>query len=207
MGVVSTAHLRELDDEELIQSARGAPVEALRKIVSELARRHHQAITGFLYGMLRDRTAAEDLAQETFVRIFNHANDYKPIAKFATWLHAIARNLALNELRNRKKRPTLALNQKDGDTSENEAIERLAKDDRPPVEEAQRNETQAELRRAVDELPEPFRLVLVLCDLQQLSYQEAAAVLDVPIGTIRSRLSRARAHLEERMRKFLGSVA
>src|SRR6185369_12453785 len=102
---VSTTHLRELVDEELIQVAKDAPIEAVKKIVSELARRHHRRLVSFLYGIVRDQTTAEDLAQETFVRIFRHAHEYKPIAKFSIWLMTIGRNLALNEMRDWKKRP------------------------------------------------------------------------------------------------------
>lgn len=206
--VVSTAHLRELVDEELILVAKDAPVDAVKKIVSELARRHHRRLVSFLYGIVRDQTTAEDLAQETFVRIFRHAQDYKPIAKFSTWLTTIARNLALNEMRDRKKRPTLVLNESNkGDTSEVEAVARMSGADPMPPEEASKAEAALELRRAIAELPEAFRVVLVLCDLEQLTYQECAEVLDLPIGTVRSRLSRARGHLEERLRKHLGSVA
>lgn len=205
---VSTAHLKELVDEELIQVAKDAPVDAVKRIVSELARRHHRRLVSFLYGIVRDQTTAEDLAQETFVRIFRHAHDYKPIGKFSTWLNAIGRNLALNEMRDRKKRPTLVLNEtKKGDTNEVEAVSRMSAGEPLPPEEASRAEATVELRRAIAELPEAFRLVLVLCDLEQLSYQECAEVLDLPIGTVRSRLSRARGHLEERLRKHIGSVA
>ena len=205
----STTHLRGLVDEDLIQSARGAPKDAVKKIVSELARRHHARVVSFLHGIVRDETSAEDLAQETFVRVFRHVDDYKPIAKFSTWLFTIARNLALNEVRDRKKRPTLALNAPvKSDTSEAEAVSRMSDSAEPaPHEEASRIEAALELRRAVEELPEAFRLVLVLCDLEQLSYQECADALDLPIGTVRSRLSRARDHLEQRLRKYLGSVA
>ena len=205
MGV-STTHLRELVDEELLQIAKEGASDVVKRIVSELARRHHKNVVSFVYGIVRDQTAAEDLAQEAFVRIFRHVQDWKPIGKFTTWLLTIARNLALNEIRDRKKRPTLVLNAPANDTSESEAVSNLSGDDRQPSEEAQRSEAARELRRAVEELPEPFRVVLVLCDLQQLSYQECADTLDLPLGTVRSRLSRARGYLEERLRKHRGGA-
>ncbi len=208
MGAVGSVPAEEPSDEELILSAQAANADGVKRIVSELARRHHERIVSFIYGIVRDRTAAEDLAQETFVRVYRHARDYRPIGKFSSWLYAIARNLSLNEVRDRKKRPTLALNAPmKTDTSETEAVSTMSGGGDLPHDEAQRAEVALELRRAVDELPEPFRVVLVLCDLEQLSYQQCAQVLDVPIGTVRSRLSRARGHLEERLRKHLGSVA
>ncbi len=203
----STTRLGALTDEELLAVAQDAPPETVKKIVSELARRHHPRVVSFLYGIVRDRTSAEDLAQETFVRLFRHVKSWKPSGPFLSWLFTIARNLGLNEVRDRKKRPTLALNVPAHDTSETEAVSRMSGDEPPPPDEASRSEAANELRRAVAELPEPFRLVLVLCDLEQLSYQECARALDLPIGTVRSRLSRARGHLEERLRKSLGSVA
>jgi RNA polymerase sigma-70 factor (ECF subfamily) len=208
MGAEHSVPAQELSDEQLIVGAQTAPPDGVKRIVSELARRHHEKVVSFIYGIVRDRTAAEDLAQETFVRVYRHARDYKPVGRFSSWLYAIARNLSLNEVRDRKKRPTLALNAPiHSDTSETEAVATMSGDAEMPQEHAQRAEVAIELRRAVDELPEPFRVVLVLCDLEQLSYQQCAEALDLPIGTVRSRLSRARGHLEERLRKHLGSVA
>ena len=168
----------EQTDEELMHQAQTASPEVVRTIVSELARRHHVRLVGFLDGIVRDGTTAEDLAQEAFVRVYRHAKDYKPVARFSTWLYAIGRNLALNEVRDRKKRPTLALNRASKtDTSETEAVANMEGASEAPAEAASEHERAAELRRAVAELPEAFRLVLVLCDLEQVSYQECAAIL------------------------------
>lgn len=202
------ARTEDIPDEDLLLAAKGSPADTVKKVVGELARRHHQKLVSFLHGIVGDATSAEDLAQEAFVRVYRHAHEYEPVAKFTTWLFTIGRNLALNEIRDRKHRPSLSLNKPlASDTSETEAVSAMEGDAPAPLEEAHKNAVALELRRAIDELPEPFRLVLVLCDLEQLSYQEAAAALEVPIGTVRSRLSRARGHLEERLRRHLGSVA
>jgi RNA polymerase sigma-70 factor (ECF subfamily) len=198
----------DIADEDLLVAAKTAPPDAVKKVVGELARRHHGKLVSFLYGLTGDATSAEDLAQEAFVRVYRHARDYEPIAKFTTWLYTIGRNLAFNEVRDRKHRPTLALNKPvASDTSETEAVAVLEGEGPAPSDEAHRKEIALELRRVIDELPEPYRLVLVLCDLEELSYQECAVALDLPIGTVRSRLSRARGHLEERLRRHMGNVA
>jgi RNA polymerase sigma-70 factor (ECF subfamily) len=198
----STARLAALSDEELMSGTPEASRETLKRVVSELARRHHQSLIGFLRGIVRDASTAEDLAQEVFVRVYRHVRDYEPRAKVVTWLYVIGRNLALNEVRNRKKRPSLKLNQTiHSDTSETEAVSTMVGAGAAPQDEAQREELAHALRGAVSELPEPFRVVLVLCDLEQLSYQECAEALALPVGTVRSRLSRARGYLEERLRR------
>jgi RNA polymerase sigma-70 factor (ECF subfamily) len=193
-------------DEELILRCRDAPAEEVKRLVNELATRHHRAIVSFIAGIVSDGEQAEDLAQEAFVRVYRHAREWRPgAAKFTTWLFTIARNLALNEIRDRKKRPALALDASD-DGSGERASARIAAAGETPAELASRRDISDVVRAAVATLPEPFRVVLVLCDLEQLTYEECAAALDIPIGTVRSRLSRARGQLSERLKASRGEV-
>ncbi len=193
-------------DETLMLRCRDAPAAEVQRIVGTLATRHHRAVTGFVHGIVGgDVATAEDLAQEAFVRVYRHARAWQPGgAKFRTWLFTIARNLALNELRDRKKRPRLVLDGSPDDSGELSASV-PARDD-GPVDTAVRRETAELVRRAVMALPEAFRLVLVLCDLEHRSYEDCAQALAIPIGTVRSRLARARGQLSERLRAG-GSVA
>lgn len=191
-------------DEALIARCRDADAHEVQRLVGELARRHHRTITGFIHGILGgDGMAAEDLAQEAFVRVYRHARGWEPgEAKFTTWLFTIARNLALNEVRDRKKRPLLVLDRPSGraDESGEDAVAAVPSRGETPLDAAARSDATEALRAAVRELPEGFRLVLVLCDLEQLSYEECAETLAIPIGTVRSRLARARSQLSERLR-------
>ena len=190
-----------LTDEELILSCQGVSLERARTLVGELARRHLERLASFLYGMTGDSAASLDLAQEAFVRVYKHRDNYKQIARFSTWLYTIGRNLALNEIRNRKRRP----GQIGGatDSQEMAALGQVAADVDTPDQVAQREDIAVIVRREVMSLPEHYRTVIILCDLDERSYAEAAAILEVPVGTVRSRLSRARGQLEERLRRVL----
>jgi RNA polymerase sigma-70 factor (ECF subfamily) len=195
-------------DEALILRCRDASAEEVKTIVGELARRHHRAVVGFIHGIVNDGTVAEDLAQEAFVRVYRHAREWEEgAAKFTTWLFTIARNLSLNEIRDRKKRPKLALDGKSENDSQDGLGASVPAAGETPLAQVARKDVAEVVRRAVMELPDGFRQVLVLCDLEQLSYEECAEALSIPIGTVRSRLSRARGHLSDRLRAAKGSVA
>jgi len=199
-----------LSDEQLMLRCRGAETEIARAIVGELARRHLERLAGFLFGLTGDRSGALDLAQEAFVRVFRHRDRYKEIARFSTWLYTIGRNLALNEIRNRKKRPDSSgsLRGSLDDSGESDPLNRFAGEGVSPAQAVEASELQVLVRRAIETLPEHYRAPVILCDIEERPYAEAAEILGVPIGTIRSRLSRARAQLERTLRPQLsGYVA
>jgi RNA polymerase sigma-70 factor (ECF subfamily) len=186
-----------LDDEELMLTCRDAKdPEVLRRAVSILAERHQEALRRFVYQYVRSRETAEDLCQEAFIRIYRHARGYKEIARVKTWLYRIARNLALNAIRDKKRKPARSL---DAALEAGAIADPTAREDSDPVREAQRRDLKRRVRAAVDTLPEHYRGTLLLCDLEGLTYQEAADVLGTKVGTVRSRLFRARARLSEIM--------
>lgn len=191
-----------LCDEELMLRCRGAEVEVARAIVGELARRHLERLAGFLFGLTGDRAGALDLAQEAFVRVFRHRERYQEIARFTTWLYTIGRNLALNEIRNRKKRPEGAGAFTD-EAGEGDLLAGFAGNSPDPARAAEAADLKSLVRSAIETLPEHYRAVVILCDLEERAYADAAEILGVPIGTIRSRLSRARTQLERALRPHL----
>ena len=186
-------------DEDLILACQGAKPEHKRRAVGILAERHFAGLTSYLTSIVHDRNIAEDLVQESFIRVYRKVDDYRPIARFSTWLYRIGRNLAFNEIRNRKKRPVLALN-KPVTEEGTEVIALLPGTSASPIELLERQEHAECIRKMIMEIPDPYREVLVLCDLQKLSYQECADTLDIKLGTVRSRLSRARAHFLSKVR-------
>jgi len=180
---------------------RGADPELARRIVGELACRHLERLAGFLFGLTGDRNGSLDLAQEAFIRVFKHRENYKEIARFSTWLYTIGRNLALNEIRNRRRRPNLVGGGAgSGDSDEGQILATVSSEGAGPAAQTETADLRVRVRAAIAELPDHYRAVVILCDIEERPYAEAAAILEVPIGTVRSRLSRARSQLAERLR-------
>ena len=155
---------------------------------AELVRRHQQTIMDYLCRLLRDRGTSEDLAQEVFLRVFRHRDRYSEHASFRTWCYAIATNLARDEIRSLRKRPA-ALGE--------EAMAGVADRGEAPSEAPQREEMRRAVTLALERIPEHFREVLALRDLQGCSYEEISDVLRLELGTVKSRINRARVAFKE----------
>ena len=145
---------------------------------------------------MNNQTLAEDVVQETMIKLYTHKHYYKPITKFSTWIYTVAKNLALTELRKNKRRRTNSLWTYDGrpidiemggESLDNKVQNELA------VEE---------LKKCLDKIPENFRIAVVLRDFQELSYEEISKILEIPIGTIKSRINRGRIQLAEKLKHF-----
>jgi RNA polymerase sigma-70 factor (ECF subfamily) len=148
---------------------------------------------------------AEDLAQETFVRVFMNSHRYRDVARFSTWIFTIAANLAKNELRNRQRRPSLPLAEETGLSAEEGTAGILLKDGgRLPDEETSIGELRGAIAHAIDRLPPKYREVFVLREVEGLSYHEIAQVARLPKGTVKSRINRARLRFKEELQKLRG---
>lgn len=156
----------------------------------ELVQRYKDPVVTFVYRYLGDFDRAEDIAQETFMRVLRGASSYRREAKFSTWLYTIAANLARDELRRLARRATGSLQEMHDEPGI--YIDNLASDSLSPVEELQRKETRDLVNRCLQMLPEPEREVLIMKDLLDSSYEEIAEAIDIPMGTVKSRLNRAR---------------
>lgn len=170
-------------DDRLMEEIASGGREALRGLIA----RHGGGLIRFLARMTGDATAAEDLAQETFLRVLRHANRYRPGVGFRAWLYAIARRLALNHLGR-------GFRKGNGWPAE---IPVAAPD---PLE---RIELQAAIDRALEAIDEPFRSALLLVVVEELSYEEAARACDCPVKTLSSRLARGRERFRELMSPYL----
>lgn len=186
----------ELDRADMEQLATGQD-----RALNALMDRHAQAIFCFLMRLLGNEDDASDLAQETFVRVYRARESYDPARKFTTWLYSIAANLARNHLRWRARHPAVSM-----DGTKDEGGQGL-KDTLPaegatPGEAVVSEELVQTVRAAVQQLPENLREVVVLCEWQDCSMAEAAAILGTTVKAVESRLYRARQLLRETLKPY-----
>ncbi len=158
----------------------------------ELVNRYKDKLINFIFNYLGDIESSEDVVQETMIKLYQKKHYYKEIAKFSTWLYTIAKNLANTELRKRKQRKTTLLSQ----FSKDDKMYDLPSNDNEVGQEIQTEIVSKIIRKAVDQLSEKFKTVISLRDFQQLSYEDISEIINVPIGTVKSRINRARLQLQ-----------
>jgi len=186
-------------DHALIEATKRGETDAYEEIV----RRYKNAIVNYLYRFLNDYEEAVDLAQETFVRVYFAIDRYHTGYAFSTYIYRIATNLAISELRKRKRRRMLSLTglfQGEGD----EAVEFQPRDERQlPDAELVDDERSKTIARAIAALPEKYRVAVVLRDVDGRTYEEIAEIMRLGLGTTKSRINRGRALLKEKLRSYL----
>jgi RNA polymerase sigma-70 factor (ECF subfamily) len=172
---------------------------------AELVGRYRNQITNYIYRMIGDYEGAVDLAQETFVRIFRALARYQTDYAFSTYIYRIATNLAISELRKRKRRRLVSLTGFFQTREESADAREFDPADARPLQDAAL--VDAERRRAVARanktLPEKYRAPLVLRDVEGKSYDEIAGILETNVGTVKSRISRARSFLRDKLKTYL----
>jgi len=170
--------------------------------LNELMHRHAPAVFHFLCRMLNNEDDANDLAQETFVRVFRARATFRPAEKFSAWLFTIAANLARNQIRWRTRHPNVSLDAETGSTEQSLAGT-LPSAESSPKEQLLAGERNAAVRAAVNQLPADLREAIVLCAWEEQSMAEAARILKATPKAVESRCYRARQILRERLKKWL----
>jgi RNA polymerase sigma-70 factor (ECF subfamily) len=170
--------------------------------LNDLMERHATAVFQFLCRMLNNEDDANDLAQETFVRVFRAKESYNPELRFSTWLFTIAANLGRNHIRWRTRHPNVSLNAESEQTGHTLG-DTLVSDRPEPGEQTLAAERAEAVRAAVSQLPEDMREAIVLCEWEELSLTEAATVAKTTPKAIESRLYRARQILRGDLKKWL----
>jgi RNA polymerase sigma-70 factor (ECF subfamily) len=170
--------------------------------LNDLMERHATPLFHFLCRMVGNEDDASDLAQETFVRVFRARASFRTSEKFSTWLFTIAANLARNHFRWRSRHPNVSLEAGTGDTGQTLGS-MLPATDPAPNEQVLAAERAKAVRVAVSKLPEDLREAIVLCEWEDHSIAEAAAILDSTPKAVESRLYRARQILRERLKSWL----
>jgi len=187
-----------VDEEELVRRARRGDLSAYDGLV----RRYQERIYATIYHMTSNHEDANDLAQESFIKAFQALKTFKGGSSFYTWLYRIAVNKTINFLKQRKNRNHMSLNDVDFNAEHDPDLVALVSD-KTPRRDASLTELQEKLNAALLKLSEPHRLVVVLHDVQGLSHDEIAKVMDCNIGTVRSRLFYARQQLQGFLSDYL----
>lgn len=179
-------------DVEILSDVAGGDIEAYGQIVN----RYKARLYNFVFRFVGDRETAEDIVQETFLRAFRKRREYRAIANFSTWLFTIAGNLAKSELRRRKRWRLFSLHKDDEDEGGFDLPDETFRPD--TVTESSIADVQ--IHRAIQSLPANYRQVVLLRDVQGMSYQEIAEISGCPVGTVKSRVNRARLKLQQKLR-------
>ncbi len=185
-----------MQEAELISLCR----EGDRDAFNELVEMYQNQVVNIAYGMLSDREDAYDAAQEVFVKIYKNIGSFKGKSSLSTWIYRIVANVCNDTLRKRQRRaPAVSINSAFSDDDEKDMD---ITDDAPTPEELlELSEKQRAVRLAIAELSDEHREVITLSDIEQLSYEEISEILRCPVGTVKSRLNRARSALKKKLLK------
>ncbi|HXG68334.1 MAG TPA: sigma-70 family RNA polymerase sigma factor [Blastocatellia bacterium] len=199
VGIGGIKSVESANDHDLIAAVRDGDEVAFQEIV----RRYRNPITNFVYRMIDDYERAVELAQETFIRVYTSASRYEANYSFSTYIYRIATNLAISELRKRKRRKFISLFSPFVDDG-GEPVEIDLPDDKPLQDESLiDDERRRAVARAIASLPEKYRAAIVLRDVEGLSYDRIAEVLKLSEGTVKSRINRARNLLKEKLSAYM----
>ena len=190
--------IESLSDHELIEATKQGDEQAFAEIVN----RYRNPITNFLYRFLNDYEEAVDLAQETFVRVYFAIERYHTDYAFSTYIYRIASNLAISEIRKRKRRKLLSLTGLFQAEDEN-GVEFQPPDEKSlPDEDLIEDERSRVIARAIAALPDKYRAPIILREIENKSYEEIAQILNLGLGTTKSRISRARGLLKDKLKTY-----
>ncbi|MFH1212571.1 MAG: sigma-70 family RNA polymerase sigma factor [Candidatus Neomarinimicrobiota bacterium] len=184
----------QFSDEELISRFQSGDEGAFEEIVNRYADR----LMNFAYRFVLDREEAEDIVQDTFLKVYQNRHAYKEIAKFSTWIYTITGNLAKTILRKRRNRKMFYFSRAVPEDHDKE-IE-FPSTERLPDSKLEGKIEEQMIQRAIVKLPEHFRTVIILRDIQDLSYEEISNIIDAPLGTVKSRINRARLRLQDELK-------
>lgn len=173
-----------------------------------LVKRHQRTVFALLYQLAPDWKNLNDLSQEVFIRVYRGIVNLRNPKTFKSWLNQIALNLFYDELRKRPRRlPTVSLDQSiEADNGEGEFLREVRDNALLPEERTSYKELNQFIRKAMAELPEQFRTAIVLRELQGLRYEEIAEIVDCELGTVKSRIARARVRLKEILKPYLETI-
>jgi RNA polymerase sigma-70 factor (ECF subfamily) len=187
--------LIQATDHDLIALAASGSEKAYR----ELLDRYQRPVFSLIYRMVRDREQAEDLAQETFVKVFNHIESFNPKYKFSSWIFKIASNLTIDALRKKDLKTVSLDGSRNAETPDEVDATRITVESRDenPEEFLEAKELGEEIERAIGQLRPEYRQAILLRHVEGRPYEEIAEIMGVPLGTVKTFIHRARGELRE----------
>jgi RNA polymerase sigma-70 factor (ECF subfamily) len=182
----------EVNEKLLIDKAKAGDIQSFEMLVEK----HQKRIFNIALRVIGNHADAADLAQNALIRIYKSIGNFKEESSLSTWIYRITMNVCFDELRRRKNRKLISIEQEiqldDGD------VKRQLESESPqPSEAAEKKELKSIVRNAIEQLSDEHKEVIILRDLQAFSYDEIASILDLPVGTVKSRINRARSALKK----------
>lgn len=203
-GTMSTPYSQKSDKDLVLACQRREPAA-----FEELVKRHQRTVYALLYQLAPDWNDTGDLAQEVFIRVWRSINNLRNPASFRSWLSQIVTNLFYDELRKRPRRlPTVSMDEAIGDDESSEGLTRDIADTSALPDDIVLNREMSEvIRQAMGTLPEQFRTAIVLREVEGLSYEEIGLLTKTEMGTVKSRIARARSKLQELLKPYLENAS
>lgn len=192
---LSTVPVEEWSDEDLMAAFQ----DGNERCFNEIVRRYKDALTNFSYRILGNHIETEDVVQDTFLRVYRSRHTYKPVAKLSTWIYTIALNQSRTLLRRRSLRWRFFVDRRTEDGEQVEAVDPGS----GPDQVTDGTILQKRIQAALDLLSQKYRTVFVMRDIQDLSYEEIASITGLNLGTVKSRINRARSFLQKELKDLM----
>ena len=197
MDAFKAVSVKDYSDEDLMEYFQNDHEPAF----TELVRRYQDRLHNFLYRYTHDHQDCEDLVQETFLRVHKSKASYERIAKFSTWMYTIALNLAKSLYKKKQRMYKVSIHK---DPNDSEGFEMHIEDPNIlPDQELHEKLSLEQLEKALMSLPEDFREVVMLRDLQDMTYEEISDATGIPMGTVKSRINRGRAQVQHMIESYV----
>lgn len=193
--------VNQYDDSELVIACQAGSREAMECLV----KKHQRSVSSLLYQLAPDWSDTSDLSQEVFIRVYRGIHSLRNPKTFRSWLNQIVINLFYDELRRRPRRlPTVSIDAPiESDSGESDLVREIPDPSMKPDEISLAQELDHVIKKAMSQLPEQFRTAIVLRELQGLSYEEIAESIGCELGTVKSRIARARGRLQEILSPYI----
>lgn len=182
-----------LTDEELVEMIKGGSIELFEVIV----KRYQKKLVNYIYRMINDFESAMELCQEVFIKVYNSLDKYNPSFKFTTWIHRISSNATIDWMR-KKKIDAYSIDSNEDDESPSLSSQ-IPSSELSPLQTLEMDQLQSRIEAAIEELPYIYKQLIVLRHINELSYEEIAEAVDLPLGTVKNRIFRGREMLKAKL--------